>query len=251
MLTPPLSVLTQEAKKRLKTIEEFAELGGGFQISMRDMDIRGAGNLLGAEQSGFIADIGYDTYQKILDEAVRELKQTEFKDVFEEELKEEKTFGKECTIDSDAEMLIPDEYVSNINERLILYTELDNISDEEGLKKFEEKLLDRFGPIPKEVKELLDGVRLRTIARQLGFEKLQQRNGVLKCYTIENPESLYYDSEIFARILGFVAQNPQQCSLKQLEKNMLITLRGVKTLHQAKQTMQRMLDAATVVESRN
>ena len=250
LVTPPLSVLTPEAKKRLKTIEEFAELGGGFQIAMRDMDIRGAGNLLGGEQSGFIADIGYDTYQKILDEAVRELKQTEFKEVFQEELKEEKTFAKECTIDSDVEMLIPDEYVSNINERLVLYTELDNISDDEDIKKFESKLQDRFGPVPKEVYELFDGIRLRNIARQLGFEKLVQRNGILKCYTVENPESAYYDSEIFAKVLGYAAQHPQRCSMRQLEKSMVIQIKGVKTMHEATGIL-RAMNEEKIAQSQN
>lgn len=237
LVTPPPSVLTQEARKRLKTIEEFAELGSGFQISMRDMDIRGAGNILGAEQSGFIADIGYDTYHKILDEAIRELKQTEFKEIFKEEIQEEKTFTRESTIDTDTEMLIPDDYVSNINERLSLYTELDNIENDDALKAFEEKLIDRFGPVPKEVKELFDGVRLRKLAKQLGFEKLQLRRGIMKCYTIEDPESAYYDSEVFARLLGYVTAHPQRCSMRQMERSMLIQFRDVRNLREARELL--------------
>jgi transcription-repair coupling factor (superfamily II helicase) len=240
LVTPPMSTLTTEARKRLKTIEEFAELGSGFQIAMRDMDIRGAGNVLGGEQSGFITDIGYDTYHKILDEAIRELKRREFKEVFKEEIQDDKTFTRESTIDSDAEMLIPDDYVSNINERLVLYTELDNIEDDEGLKAFEEKLLDRFGPIPKEVKELFDGVRLRRLAKQLGFEKLQQRRGILKCYTIEDPESSYYDSEVFAKVMGFIAKNPSRCSMRQLEKSILIQIKDVHSMYEATEVMKKM-----------
>lgn len=246
LVTPPLSTLTTDARKRLKTIEEFADLGSGFQISMRDMDIRGAGNLLGGEQSGFIADIGYDTYHKILDEAIRELKHTDFRELFADEVKAEEKFVRDCMIDSDAEMLFPDSYVSNINERLALYTELDNISDEEGLKLFEQRLRDRFGPVPKEVKELLDGVRLRKLARQLGFERLQQRKGILKCYTVENPESTYYDSDIFARVMGFVLRHPNRCSMRQMEKNMLLTIQSVRNMHQAMEVMEKMLEVDNV-----
>ncbi len=194
LVTPPPSVLTPEARKRLKTIEEFAELGSGFQIAMRDMDIRGAlATLLGGEQSGFITDIGFDAYHKILDEAIRELKQTEFKDVFADELNKATFAAPECTIDADVEMLIPDNYVSNINERLALYTELDNLQNDDQLKEFEVKLTDRFGPPPREVKELFDGMRLRKAARQLGLVKVQLRRGLMKGYTIEDPESGYYD----------------------------------------------------------
>lgn len=248
LVTPPVSTLTADARKRLKTIEEFADLGSGFQISMRDMDIRGAGNLLGGEQSGFIADIGYDTYHKILDEAIRELKQTDFKELFADEVKEEEKFVRDCTIDSDAEMLLPDSYVSNINERLALYTELDNIEGEEGLKAFDQKLRDRFGPIPKEVKELFDGVRLRKLAKQLGFERLQQRRGILKCYTVENPESSYYDSDTFARVMGFVLRHPQRCSIRQMEKNMLLTIQSVNTMHQAMEVMKLMLEESNLTQ---
>jgi transcription-repair coupling factor (superfamily II helicase) len=246
LVTPPLSTLTMDARKRLKTIEEFADLGSGFQISMRDMDIRGAGNLLGGEQSGFIADIGYDTYHKILDEAIRELKESDFKELFADEISKDKKFVRECTIDSDAEMLIPDEYVSNINERLALYTELDNIEDAEGLKAFEQKLRDRFGPVPKAVKELFDGVRLRKLAKQLGFEKLQQRRGILKCYTVENPESAYYDSNTFARLMGYIMRHPSRCSMRQMEKNILITIQSVNTLHQAMEIMEKMKEEHVV-----
>ncbi|MEO5673414.1 MAG: transcription-repair coupling factor [Chitinophagales bacterium] len=240
VVTPPLSTISTEAQKRLKTIEEFAELGSGFQIAMRDMDIRGAGNILGGEQSGFITDIGYDTYHKILNEAIRELKRTEFKEIFKEEIQEDKIFARECSIDSDADMLIPDEYVSSINERLVLYTELDNIENDEGLKLFEDRMRDRFGPLPHEVKELFEGVRLRRLAKQLGFEKLQQRKGLLKCYTIEDPESSYYDSEAFARVMGYVAKNPSRCSMRQMEKNILIQVKEVASVRLAVGVLEQM-----------
>jgi len=189
-------------------------------------------------------DIGYDTYHKILDEAIRELKRTEFKELFKDEIKEEDSFTRECSIDSDAEMLIPDNYVSNINERLVLYTELDNIDDDEGLDVFKGKLIDRFGPLPKEVRELFDGVRLRKRAKQLGFEKLQQRRGILKCYTIENPESSYYDSETFAKVMGYVAAHPSRCSMRQLEKSILIQIKEVQTIHGAMEVLTHMLGEA-------
>jgi len=145
-------------------------------------------------------------------------------------------------------MLLPDSYVSNINERLALYTELDNIEGEEGLKSFDQKLRDRFGPIPKEVKELFDGVRLRKLAKQLGFERLQQRRGILKCYTVENPESSYYDSDTFARVMGFVLRHPQRCSIRQMEKNMLLTIQSVNTMHQAMEVMKLMLEESNLTQ---
>src|SRR5205085_8709750 len=158
--------------KRLQTLEQFSELGSGFQIAMRDLDIRGAGNLLGGEQSGFIADIGFETYQKILDEAIRELKRTSFKDVFKEEISKQDDFVSDCTIDTDLEILIPDDYVESITERLSLYTRLDNCENEKELQAFEKEVLDRFGPMPPEVQELFITVRCRKLAVELGFEKM-------------------------------------------------------------------------------
>src|SRR5690606_38613682 len=179
LLAPPVSVLTPEARKRIQTIEEFSDLGSGFNIAMRDMDIRGAGNLLGGEQSGFISDIGYETYQKILEEAIQELKEQDFEDLFREELKKEQKFVREVTIESDVEMHIPDEYVSVIQERLNLYQELDTLESEEELQAFRSKLEDRFGKIPEPVEELFDGLRLRWLSRQLGFERISLKNNKL------------------------------------------------------------------------
>ena len=233
LTTPPTSVLTSDARKRLQTIEDFAELGSGFQISMRDMDIRGAGNLLGAEQSGFIADIGYDTYHKILDEAISELKHGEFKDLYEDNNAEQKVFVRDCTVDCDFEMLIPDEYVSNIQERLILYTELDNVETEEELIVFENKLRDRFGEVPKQVYELFDGLRLRNAAKQLGFEKIILKQGMMKCFFISNPESAYYNSEVFTQVIGFVNKNQNRCALKQQGEKYSLLIRHIHSLKDA------------------
>jgi transcription-repair coupling factor (superfamily II helicase) len=237
LLTPPLSTLSSDSRKRLQTIEEFSELGSGFQVAMRDMDIRGAGNLLGGEQSGFISDIGYDTYHKILDEAIQELKETDFKDVFTEELSKQHNYARESTIETDVEMLIPDEYVNNINERLALYTELDNIKDEDGLIAFEYKLIDRFGAIPKQVYELFEGMRLRKISKQLGFERVVIKKSMMRCSTVDNPESPYYESDVFAKVLAFVTQYPHRASMKQTPNNILITINGIKNMHQAKELM--------------
>ena len=239
LLTPPVSVLTTEARKRLQTIEDFAALGSGFQISMRDMDIRGAGNLLGGEQSGFMADIGYDTYHKILDEAITELKHTEFKELYANELMEGKNdFVRECTLDTEVEMLIPDEYVQNIQERLTLYTELDSLESEEAILTFEQKLSDRFGKVPQPVYALFDGLRLRNIAVQLGFEKIILKQQTMRCFFPSNMESAYFDSPLFAGIIGYVSRNQQRCQVKETAKNLILTVRAVNGLGEALRMLQ-------------
>ncbi len=237
LITPPMSTLSTDSKRRLKTIEEFSDLGSGFQVAMRDLDIRGAGNLLGAEQSGFIADIGYDTYHKILDEAVQELKETDFKELFAEENQQRK-FSRECAIETDAPMLIPDYYVENTNERLSLYTELDQIEQDCELEQFKQRLHDRFGPVPEEINHLFDAIRLRRLAQKLGFEKISVRQNAIRCYTIENPESDYYETEIFRKILHYISQCATKCSIKQLEKNLMIVIKGVKSLKEAREVLQ-------------
>jgi len=213
LLAPPVTTLTSEAKKRLQAIEEFSVLGSGFNIAMRDLDIRGAGNLLGAEQSGFISDIGYEMYHRILDEAITELKQSEFKDLYDDEPKQDAV--KDCQIDTDLEILLPEDYVRNIAERLALYRELDNTENEEKLQEFEKRLIDRFGPIPTEGKQLLDTMRLRWLAGSIGFEKLLLKNGKLVCYFISNPESDYYQGAIFTSVLGYVKNNTSLCIMRQ------------------------------------
>lgn len=205
LIAPPISVLTPEARKRLRTLEEFSDLGSGFNIAMKDLDIRGAGNLLGGEQSGFIADIGYETYQRILEEAVRELKQGEFKDVFADQMTEISDFVREVNIETDAEMLIPTNYVESTQERLRLYQTLDSVPDEEGLQKFAKTLVDRFGAIPSQVEELFDGLRLRWQCRQLGFERLVLKNNKLICSFVENPQSPFYESDGFQVISQIIA----------------------------------------------
>ena len=248
LLTPPFSSLTQDARKRLQTLEEFSDLGEGFQIAMRDLDIRGAGNLLGAEQSGFIADIGYDTYHKILDEAVQELKHTEFKEVFSDEMKADETFVRDCQIDTDTEMLLPDEYVSSVSERLSLYTQLDKLESEAELNYFLQTLHDRFGTPPPQVEELMDGVRLRNLACRCGFEKLQIKNGVMRCFFISNQQSEYYNSQIFTGIINYIQSHPKRCTLKQTEKNLSITFQAVKTVKQGKDLLQTLSEVAEKVE---
>lgn len=242
LITPPFSTLTPEARKRLTTLEEFSELGSGFQISMRDMDIRGAGDILGAEQSGFISEIGYDTYHKILDEAIRELKETDFKELFAEQLQEQKKFVRDVTIETDNEMFIPDEYVVSSAERLVLYKELDDLKDETEIDSFRERLTDRFGQVPKEVEELFDGLRLRKLSQQLGFEKIIQKRGVMKCIFTENQDSPLYQSEVFNRIIAYIQQHPKRCSLKQTEKNLILTIQSVHSLRSAIELLKQMAE---------
>lgn len=241
LFAPPLSVLTSEARKRIKTIEEFSDLGSGFNIAMKDLDIRGAGNMLGGEQSGFISDIGFETYQKILEEAILELKDTEFKDLFKhEEDKGPKEYVRDVQIETDIEMLIPDEYVSNIQERLRLYTELDHINNEEELEKFNNKLKDRFGGIPLQVRELFDGLRLRWICKELGFERLTLKRRKLRCYFISNPQSSYYESALFKTMLSYLSkEGPKNAlHLKQSAKNLILIKDKINNLKEAKKVLE-------------
>ncbi len=228
LIAPPLSSLTEEARKRLRAIEEFSEIGSGFNVAMRDLDIRGAGNILGAEQSGFISEIGFEMYQRILDEAISELKQSEFQEVFKDQPLSK--FVKECQIETDLEILIHSDYVSNTTERLSLYKELDGIDNEENLMAFRNKLSDRFGPVPPQTDELINTVRLRWIARDLGFEKIVLKNNLLTCYFISNPESAYFQSEHFTQILGFIQSKPQHCRLKEMGSKLTLTFKDVKEI---------------------
>ena len=222
---------TDEARKRLRAIEEFADLGSGFNIAMRDLDIRGAGNILGAEQSGFISEIGYEMYQKILDEALLELKETDFKELFPEQ--EQTTYVRDCVIETDLEILIPDYYVTNITERLNLYKELDSIETEENLMKFMERMIDRFGPIPKQTEKLLHTIRLRWLARKIGFEKLVLRNQRLTAYFISNPESGFFQSSQFTAILEFMKTNPLWGRMTEERNKLYMTFRDVPGINEA------------------
>lgn len=231
LLAPPLSLLTQEARKRLRAIEEFSDLGSGFNIAMRDLDIRGAGNILGAEQSGFISDIGFEMYHKILDEALQELKESEFKELFGSETPD--MFVKECQIETDLEILIPQDYIANTAERMMIYRELDSISTEENLQRYREKLKDRFGNIPGQTEALFNTIRLRWIARKLGFEKLMLKNERMTGFFIASQESGYYQSGAFSSILSYIQQNPATCRMRETDQRLSLTFRNVRTVKEA------------------
>ena len=237
LFAPPLSTLSRESRMRLKTIEEFADLGSGFNIAMRDLDIRGAGNLLGGEQSGFISEIGFETYHKILDEAITELKETEFKDLYKEELKEKRNYVRDCQIDTDLEMLIPDNYINTVSERLVIYTELNNCKDEEALKVFATNLVDRFGEIPQQVQELFNGMRLKWLATSLGMERIIAKNNKMSCYFIQNQASAFYQTDVFGKIIQFVQQFPKHAQLKQTDKYLILNFSDVKSMKQAKERL--------------
>jgi transcription-repair coupling factor (superfamily II helicase) len=243
LLAPPMSTLPNDSRKRLQTLEQFNELGSGFQIAMRDLDIRGAGNLLGGEQSGFITDIGFEMYQKILDEAIRELKTTDFKDVFSEELERKKDFVSDCTIDTDLEILIPDSYVESITERLSLYTQLDNIDSDEEMQMYAEELRDRFGPIPQQVEDLFTTLRCRRMACQLGFEKLILKSEQLRLYFINNPDSPYFESATFNSILTYIQTRVNHARLKQVGKNFLLIVDKMKKMTDVEHFLQGLVSA--------
>ena len=227
LLAPPMSTLPPDSRKRLSTLEQYSDLGSGFQIAMRDLDIRGAGNMLGGEQSGFIAEIGFEMYQKILDEAIRELKRNQFKDLFKEEISSQDDFVKDCSFDTDLEILIPDSYVESITERLSLYSRLDNCETEEELVSFHDEMIDRFGPIPAEAEDLFTTVRCRKLAVDLGFEKLFLKNENLKCFFIGNPDSPYFQSETFNGILLFLQTGTNKARLKQVGKNGILIVENI------------------------
>jgi transcription-repair coupling factor (superfamily II helicase) len=222
--------LPNDSRKRLQTLEQYSDLGSGFQIAMRDLDIRGAGNMLGGEQSGFIAEIGFEMYQKILDEAIRELKRKEFKDLFKEEIQQQDDFVKDCSIDTDLEILIPDSYVESITERLSLYSRLDNCENEQELIGFHAELIDRFGPIPPQVEDLFTTVRCRKLAVELGFEKMLLKDEIMKGFFVSNPDSPYFQSNTFLGILQFLQKGTNKARLKQVGKNGILIVEDVKNM---------------------
>lgn len=240
LLAPSMATLPNDSKRRLQTLEQHSELGSGFQIAMRDLDIRGAGNMLGGEQSGFMAEIGFEMYQKVLDEAIRELKRTSFKELFKEEISKQDDYVQDCTIDTDLEILIPDEYVESITERLSLYTRLDNAETEEELQQFTTELHDRFGPVPEPVTDLLNAIRSRKLAVELGFEKMMLRNEVLKCYFISRPDSPYFESDLFQRILKYIQTDTNKAKLKQVGKFFVLQITDIRDMKQMLTFLQRM-----------
>ena len=216
LIAPPYAAMTEEARKRLQALETFTDLGAGFNIAMKDLEIRGAGNILGGEQSGFITEIGFDTYQKILNEAINELKENEFKDVFEEQQTDSLISEiDDVTIDTDFEILIPDEYVNNVEERLVLYNTLSNLETTQDLEDFERNLIDRFGPLPQEVEDLLCSVRIKWLAKKFGFERITIKHGVLLCYFIKNSNAQYYQNGSFQTILAKIQQSPYHPQFKE------------------------------------
>ena len=231
LLSPPLSSLTQEARRRLQAIENFSELGSGIHIAMQDLDIRGAGNMLGAEQSGFIADLGYETYQKILEEAVNELKAEEFADLYSNATENRPDTGseyvRETYIESDLELMFPPAYIPNDSERVSLYRELDKMEEERDILAFTERLKDRFGKVPKEGKELIRVVRLRRMAKMLGMEKVILKKGQMSIFLVTNPESPYYESEAFDKLLGFIQKHPRECTLREQNGKRSIVIKNV------------------------
>jgi transcription-repair coupling factor (superfamily II helicase) len=240
LLAPSISTLPNDSRRRLQTLEQHSDLGSGFQIAMRDLDIRGAGNMLGGEQSGFMAEIGFEMYQKVLDEAIRELKRTSFKELFKDEISKQDDFVQDCTIDTDLEILIPDEYVESITERLSLYTRLDNAENEAELQDFAKELEDRFGPMPESVVDLLDTIRSRRLAVELGFEKMMLKNDLLKCYFINRPDSPYFESDTFRRVLQYIQTETNKAKLKQVGKLFILQVYDVKNMQQMLTFLKRM-----------
>ena len=237
-ITPPDSVMTDDARKRINALVQFSDLGSGFNIAMKDLEIRGAGDLLGGEQSGFINEIGFDTYQKIMNEAIDELKENEFADLYQEENDiETKEFVKEFQIDTDFELLFPDEYINNITERLSLYNELGSVKNIQELEAYEKRLIDRFGPLPKEAISLLNSVRIKWKAKQIGLERLILKQHKMVGYFIGDQQSNFYQSNRFMHVMKFAQQNGNLCKVKEKEtKNglrLLITFENVKSINKA------------------
>jgi transcription-repair coupling factor (superfamily II helicase) len=235
LLAPPVQSLTPEARRRLQAIENFADLGSGFNIAMQDLDIRGAGNMLGAEQSGFIADLGFETYQKILNEAVQELKDDEFSELYADEKhtadsEGTPTYVADCLVESDMELLFPDSYVPGSSERMSLYREMDNLEAETEIVAFSNRLIDRFGPIPKVGSDLIDMVRLRRIAKTLGMEKVVLKTGKMTCFFVSNPNSTFYHSKAFDGILNYTQSHLKTTRLREQNNRRSLVVENVENI---------------------
>lgn len=239
LLGPPVSVMTEDARKRLMALTQFSDLGSGFKIAMRDLDIRGAGNLLGGEQSGFISEIGFDMYQKILNEAIQELKQNEFKDLFNAS---QQSYVEDTVLETDLEIMIPDTYVNNISERLMLYKDLSEVNGETDLAQFKRELKDRFGPIPDETRALIESVKLKWLGKAVGFEKIVLKGGKLICYFIPDQSAPYYETEMFQRVLDFVRHNTGNCELKQKNEKLSLVFQSVNSVEGALKLLLPVLD---------
>jgi transcription-repair coupling factor (superfamily II helicase) len=234
LVAPPFSILTSDSRKRLEALVQFSDLGSGFNIAMKDLDIRGAGNMLGGEQSGFISEIGFEMYQKILNEAIEELRESEFKELFEERNTDSMLhFVKDCILETDLEIRIPDDYVNNVSERLSLYQEMDNLKNEEELVKFSAQLVDRFGPLPRQVKELIQSFQLRWLAQELGIEKLVLKSNKMVAYFIANPQSKFYETPIFTSIISTIQQHPTYFKLSEQNDKLRVISENVLHLKEA------------------
>ncbi len=240
LLIPSYLTLTPDAQRRLRAIEEFSSIGSGFNIAMRDLDIRGAGNILGAEQSGFISEVGYDMYHKILNEAIEELKESDFHELFAAEAEEKKEYVRECTIETDLEVLLPDDYITSGTERLLLYKELNDLTTEEELVAYRNRLEDRFGPVPACVDELISTIRLRRMAKEFGIEKLILKQGRMVCHLVSNPESPFYRSAGFAQLIRYAQDNPQRVRLKETPERLSISIDHIATISEALQQMKQL-----------
>ena len=244
-ITPDFHAMTDDARKRISALEQYTALGSGFNIAMKDLEIRGAGDLLGGEQSGFINDIGFETYQKILNEAIEELKESEFKNLFKEEINN-KQFVKEVTLDTDFSLMFPDDFVNNITERLSLYTQLNTLKSETELEVFDRDLTDRFGALPIQVVDLLDSVRIKWLATKLGFDKIVMKQGKLIGYFVRDQNSLFYQSDHFTRILNYVQANPKLCSIKEKQMRqglrLLISFKNINTVQEGLKSLKPILD---------
>jgi transcription-repair coupling factor (superfamily II helicase) len=233
MLIPSYSVLTDEAQKRLKAIEEFSTIGSGLNIAMRDLDIRGAGNILGAEQSGFISDIGYDMYHKILNEAIEELKETDFKELFQQEVEDNKEYVRECVIETDLEVLLHDDYVTSVSERLLLYKELNDLTTDQELDRYRERLIDRFGPIPTATQELIKTITMRRMAKEFGIEKIVLKQNKLALFFVSNQENPFYHSLNFSKMIRCAQDHPQTMHLREAKGRLSLLCDGVSSIQQA------------------
>jgi transcription-repair coupling factor (superfamily II helicase) len=239
LISPPIHLMPDDTRKRLTAIEQFSDLGSGLHIAMRDLDIRGAGDLLGGDQSGFINEMGLETYQKILSEALEEIKQEHFQDLYQEELKRESKFVKETNLETDMELFIPDDYVGDIRERISLYKALDDLENEVQMEKFIKDLVDRFGPIPEPTLALIDTMRIRWTANALGMEKLVMKSGKMIAYFISKQDSPFYQSDVFTRILDFLKKYSHEVKMYEKDNTLRMSFQNINNVHIALQWLKR------------